>query len=75
MTRRSIATIVGSTLAWMPVVVHGVVVEPVFADGLVSLSSADVSDAHDPSISADGRFVVFGGTVDDRRSVFRHDRI
>lgn len=75
MTRRSIATIVGSTLAWMPVVVQGVVVEPVFADGLVSLSSADVSDAHDPSISADGRFVVFGGTVDDRRSVFRHDRI
>lgn len=41
----------------------------------VSLSSDDVVDAGDPSISADGRFVVFGGTSGQRRSLFRTDRV
>lgn len=45
----------------------------VSADGLVRQASAAVADASEPSLSADGRWVVFTGTVDDRRSVFRTD--
>lgn len=37
-------------------------------------AQAGVTDAHSPSVSADGRWVVFGGTVDGRRSVWRTDR-
>ena len=37
-------------------------------------AQAGVTDARFPSISSDGRWVVFGGTADGRRSVFRTDR-
>ncbi len=43
-------------------------------DDEVDLVSGEVVDATSPSISADGRWIVFGGTVDERRSVFRTDR-
>jgi Tol biopolymer transport system component len=36
--------------------------------------SDEIADAGQPSISADGRWVVFSGTVGERRSVFRTDR-
>lgn len=35
---------------------------------------ADVASASEPSVSSDGRWVVFGGVVDGRTSVFRTDR-
>ncbi len=41
----------------------------------VLLTSAEVVDANDPSISGDGRYVIFGGTVGERRSLFRSDRV
>jgi hypothetical protein len=37
-------------------------------------AQAGVVDARAPSISSDGRWVVFGGTIDGRRSAFRTDR-
>src|SRR5690606_10866696 len=37
-------------------------------------AQAGVTDAIGPSISSDGRWVVFGATTDGRRSVFRADR-
>ena len=37
-------------------------------------AQAGVTDARGPSISSDGRWVVFGGTIEGRRSVFRTDR-
>lgn len=37
-------------------------------------AQAGASDAGEPSISADGRWVVFGADVGERRSVFRTDR-
>ena len=40
----------------------------------VSMLVADVDDATRPSVSQDGRWVVFEGAVDGRRSVFRTDR-
>lgn len=40
----------------------------------LTLASSTVLDATEPSITDDGRWVVFGGTVDGRRSVFRTDR-
>ena len=43
------------------------------AQGLVQQASADVADAAEPSISEDGRWVVFTGRVDGRTSVFRTD--
>jgi hypothetical protein len=42
--------------------------------GKLALASDDVADASGPSISADGRWIVFGGSVGERRSVFRTDR-
>jgi len=42
-------------------------------DGVTMLVS-DVDDATRPSVSQDGRWVVFEGSVDGRRSVFRTDR-
>ena len=44
------------------------------APSSLQLTSAGVADAVDPSLSSDGRWVVFGGTVDGRRTVFRTDR-
>lgn len=46
---------------------------PVAADGLVRQVSASVADAAEPSLSEDGRWVVFTGRVGDRTSVFRTD--
>lgn len=43
------------------------------AQGLVQQASSDVADAAEPSISEDGRWVVFTGRVGDRTSVFRTD--
>ena len=40
----------------------------------VQMVSNDVVDATTPTVSADGRWVVFGGVVGERRSVFRTDR-
>ena len=40
----------------------------------VSMLVTDVDDATLPSVSQDGRWVVFEGSVDGRRSVFRTDR-
>ncbi|MFW2335828.1 MAG: choice-of-anchor D domain-containing protein [Ilumatobacter sp.] len=45
----------------------------VLADGLVRQASASVADAGDPSLSEDGRWVVFTGKVGERTSVFRTD--
>lgn len=42
--------------------------------GIVALASEAVPDASSPSVSADGRWIVFGGTDGDRRSVYRTDR-
>lgn len=44
-------------------------------DGRVVVDASSVSDAHDPSVSADGRWIVFGGTLDGRRTVLRTDRV
>jgi Tol biopolymer transport system component len=40
----------------------------------VHRASATVDDASEPSISSDGRWVVFQGRVGDRQTVFRTDR-
>src|SRR5680860_101052 len=48
-------------------------VSVVDAQGLVRQVSADVADAAEPSISEDGRWVVFTGRVGERTSVFRTD--
>lgn len=37
-------------------------------------AQAGVTDARAPSISSDGRWIVFGGSLGERRSVFRTDR-
>ncbi len=42
--------------------------------GTVEQIGRDIADANTPSISADGRWIVFGGTLGERRSVFRTDR-
>jgi Tol biopolymer transport system component len=54
----------------------GVVVAPraAVADEVVTLVSPDVRNSSGPSISSDGRWVVFSGDVDGRSSVFRTDR-
>ncbi len=51
----------------------GVPTRPVAADGLVRQASASVADASAPSLSEDGRWVVFTGRVGERTSVFRTD--
>ncbi len=72
---RRLATAISATLAVSAVLVaRPVVADETFADDRVDVVSADVSDAAGPSLSADGRWVVFGGLVDQRRSVFRTDR-
>ena len=43
------------------------------ADSVVRQASADVAEASEPSVSEDGRWVVFSGEVGDRTSVFRTD--
>ena len=40
-------------------------------DGSQSSAASSIVDAHGPSVSADGRQIVFGGRVDGRSSVFR----
>ncbi len=60
----SIATSSSPTSADAPPVVRGT----------VAVASAAIPDATAPSISSDGRWVVFGGTDGDRESVFRTDR-
>lgn len=51
-----------------------VVALPASADSTVTVLAGSVADAHEPSISADGRWIVFGGSSGERRSVFRTDR-
>ncbi len=46
----------------------------VSADATLVVASGDVAEARESSISADGRWVVFSGARDERRSVFRTDR-
>lgn len=58
---------------WTGVMVAAAVSATVLAARPVE-AQAGVVDATAPSISADGRWVVFGGVVDGRRSVFRTDR-
>jgi hypothetical protein len=48
--------------------------EPVRAQDGVSIVVADVTDASMPSLSEDGRWVVFQGREGDRRSIYRSDR-
>jgi hypothetical protein len=55
------------------VVAAAVLASTVFAARPIG-AQAGVTDSREPSISSDGRWVVFGGTVDGRRSVFRTDR-
>ena len=56
----------------------GVLAAAVLASTVVAArpagAQAGVTDSRAPSISSDGRWVVFGGTTDGRRSVFRTDR-
>ena len=40
----------------------------------VPLAPAGITDATEPTVSADGRWVVFGGTLEGRHTVFRTDR-
>jgi hypothetical protein len=59
--------------------VTGVIAAAVLTSAAVAArpagAQAGVTEARAPSISSDGRWVVFGGTVDEgRRSVFRTDR-
>lgn len=58
--------------------VAGLIAATVLASAAVAArpagAQAGVSDARAPSISSDGRWLVFGGTTDGRRSVFRTDR-
>jgi Tol biopolymer transport system component len=48
--------------------------EPVGAQDGVSIVVADVADASMPSLSEDGRWVVFQGRDGERRTVYRSDR-
>jgi hypothetical protein len=55
-------------------VVGAVGVRPAVADSRLAAVSTDVVEASEPTISTDGRWVVFAGLVGERRSVFRTDR-
>lgn len=79
--RRSTTTVRRRATAVAAVVALAAIVAPrpasadgSFDDDQVDLVSDGIVDATTPSISADGRWVVFGGTVGARRSVFRTDR-
>ena len=69
--RRAAAALLVSTAA--SIVPGAGAGRPVAADGTVEIVRAGVPDANHPSLSADGRWVVFGGSVGDRQSVFRTD--
>lgn len=56
------------------IVLASVVVATTLVAARPADAQAGVTDARSPSISSDGRWVVFGGTVEGRRSVFRTDR-
>jgi hypothetical protein len=47
---------------------------PAHAESTVEVVSGTVADANGPSISSDGRWLVYGGMSGERRSVFRTDR-
>ncbi|MDW3215950.1 MAG: choice-of-anchor D domain-containing protein [Ilumatobacteraceae bacterium] len=68
-TRRLVAASLSAAVA-LASTAH---VPMVDAQGLVQQASSDVADAAEPSISEDGRWVVFTGRVGDRTSVFRTD--
>jgi Tol biopolymer transport system component len=70
--RALVATV--SLLLGLGVALPAVAQEP-DSDGRVIVDAATVADAHDPSVSADGRWIVFGGTLDGRRTVLRTDRV
>ncbi|MEO6570004.1 MAG: choice-of-anchor D domain-containing protein [Ilumatobacteraceae bacterium] len=62
---------------WLAVVVMLTVcvpTRPARAEGVVRVVATEAAEAHSPSISADGRWVVFQGLSGDRHSVFRTDR-
>ena len=44
-------------------------------DGRVIVDPALLSDANHPTVSADGRWIVYGATIDGRRTVLRTDRV
>ena len=48
--------------------------QPATAQGAVSVVAANVAGATTPTLSADGRWIVFSGLDGDRRTVFRTDR-
>ncbi len=69
-TRRRSAATLSAAAILLTATVH---VSMVDAYGLVQQASADIADAAEPSISEDGRWVVFTGRIGDRTSVFRTD--
>ena len=79
-TLRRTAAAVVAAVALAVVGLAAIVAPPAAsADGAFDADQVDrlsneIVDATAPSISADGRWVVFGGTVGERRSVFRTDR-
>lgn len=68
-SRRWAACLVVVVAVPVTVAAHGVA-----ADSRVAPVSTEVVDASEPSISSDGRWVVFGGLAGERRTVFRTDR-
>jgi hypothetical protein len=75
-TRRGIASVACALVAAPLLVVPsnpaaGIGPSP---EGPVAQIGRDIADANTPSLSADGRSIVFGGTLGERRSVFRTDR-
>ena len=68
-TRRTAASLAGALLVFSVASSRSAL-----AETTVGLVSNDVADAREPSISADGRWIVFGGSLGERRSVFRTDR-
>lgn len=70
-TRRHWAAIAATAL--FVVGVSGDLAGGALAKSAVAQASADVADATEPSLSADGRWVVFTGNAEGRSTVFRTD--
>lgn len=73
--RRRLASLIAAVTT-VSATVAVTIAEPLVVDAQdgVTVLVGDVDDATRPTISQDGRWVVFEGTVDGRRSVFRTDR-
>jgi len=70
----TVAALAVSSVAAARPVAAGEPDDELLTDDAVKLVSVGVTDASQPSISADGRWVVFAGTEDGRHSVYRTDR-